>query len=113
MVGQKQPRNRLPTRRAPGGDHRIKKMELLKKIGTWILAIGLLGVIVYRSLDGWIINPAKPEAVILDGKLWVSEPENNFMHYFFGSSRLREARQDLITGGIEYEKDGRWYKLAD
>ncbi len=88
-------------------------MDALKKIGTWIFALGFLAFIIYRNLDGWFINPPKPEVVMMDGKMWVLEPDNNFMHYMFGSSRLREARENPATGQIEYEKGGQWYKVPE
>jgi hypothetical protein len=50
---------------------------------------------------------------MLDGKMWVSEPDNYFMNYMFGSARLREARENPATGQIEYEKDGQWYKIPE
>jgi hypothetical protein len=88
-------------------------MDVLKKIGTWIFAIGFLALIIIKNLDGWIINPPKPVLVKQGSKVVVEEPTSPFMHYLFGSVYIREARENLETGKYEYQKDGKWYQITE
>jgi hypothetical protein len=83
-------------------------MEILKKVGTWLFALVFLAFIIYRNLDGWLINPPKPVLVKQNTRLFVEEPTSPFMHYLFGSVYIREARKNPETGKYEFEKDGQW-----
>lgn len=88
-------------------------MELLKKIGAWIVGAIAVVVIAYNFCNGWLINLPQPRVFKDEGKLWVAEPSSAFMHYIFGSEVLREARWNPLTNHYEFEKDGRWISVPN
>jgi hypothetical protein len=88
-------------------------MEALKKIGIWFFSLVFVAFIIYRSLDGWIINPPKPVLVKQGTRLFVEEPTSPFMHYLFGSVYIREARENVETGRFEFQKNGQWQQVPD
>jgi hypothetical protein len=88
-------------------------MEALKKIGTWFFVLVFVAFIIYRNLDGWLINPPKPVLVKQGTRLIVEEPTSPFMHYLFGSVYIREARENAETGKYEFQKGGKWYPIPD